>query len=147
MPDISTLWSPGAAAGGWAVAGADLAAGTDLETPVLISLFTDRRADADDTVPDPSGDRRGWWGDALFARPLGSRLWLLERAKRTEAVRLAAEGYILEALQWLIDDGIAAAVEASAEWRGAQLLAAVSITQPDGTSTTFNYAWAWGAVS
>ncbi|WP_200894101.1 phage GP46 family protein [Xanthomonas sp. MUS 060] len=47
---------------------------------VLISLFTWRRANADDTLPDPRGFRMGWWGDTypvVANDRIGSRLWLL----------------------------------------------------------------------
>ena len=48
---------------------------------------TDRLASRDDILPDPdSTDRAGWWGDMdaeeLFnGWPIGTKLWLLKRAK------------------------------------------------------------------
>jgi len=89
-----------------------------LTTAVLISLFTDRRAKADDPLPD-GNDRRGWVGDAISpvdGDRIGSRLWLLRREKQTEETRRRAEEYAREALAWLIEDGLAARVEVSAEW-------------------------------
>ena len=59
------------------------ACGDDLITALTVSLFTDRRAADDDELLDGSDDRRGWWGDNAAA-PLGSRLWMLERSKRTQ---------------------------------------------------------------
>jgi phage gp46-like protein len=65
-----------------------------LDTAVILSLFTDRRALDSDDIPKNS-DRRGFWGDAY---PLvendqwGSRLWTLHRAKATnETLRVARE--------------------------------------------------------
>lgn len=146
--DISTFWIPIEARGDWSQSGADLAGGTDLETAVLISLFTDRRADPDDAIPDGTTDPRGWWGDMDEDRPIGSKLWLLERAKATEAVRLQAQDYISDALQWLVDDGVAEAVEVVTQWQGPGFLAAgVVVVEPDGRQSVFNYQWAWGAVS
>lgn len=148
MPDISTIWQPAEARGDWALAGPDFASGQDLATAVLISIFTDRRADPDDVIPDGSGDPRGWWGDAGRARPLGSKLWLLERAKQTEEIRLRAEDYIRDALAWLVEDGIAASVTVIATWeRGALLGVRVLVVEPAGGEQTFNYQWAWKAVS
>ncbi len=46
--------------------------------------------------------------------PLGSRLWLLAREKQLPAVMRKAEAYARQALQWLIDDGIAASVSVTA---------------------------------
>lgn len=148
MPDISTFWAPGEARGDWALAGADLAAHSDLETAVLISLFTDRRAEPDDVIPDGSDDPRGWWGDAGRARPLGSRLWLLERAKRSEDTRLRAVDYITEALAWMVEDGVAEDVQVAAEWQGRGFLGVrIVVVQADGQDVVLTYQWAWEAVA
>lgn len=81
-----------------------------LASPLLIALSADRRAAPDDDVPPlltapssttiPFGAKRGWVGDVLLTegQRLGSKLWLLERAKRSEATRLAAEDYAHEAV-------------------------------------------------
>ena len=129
-----------------------------LETAVIISLFTDRRAATDDVLPDAGqtlspvpADRRGWAGDAFGGERIGSRLWLLDREKQTEEVRRRAEEYGYEALQWLIDDGHVLSVEISAEWapeyqgRG-RLNYHVRITQPGGAvfSTTANAGAVYG---
>lgn len=148
MPDIATSWVPQTGYGDWQVAGPDLRGGSDLETAVLISLFTDRLADPDDVIPDGTDDRRGWWGDAGRDRPLGSKLWLLERAKQTEATRLRAADYMQTALDWMIDAGVAAEVVVTAEWlRPGVLGAGIRIVQPDGSAVDFNFQWAWKAVS
>ncbi len=97
-----------------------------LNTAVLISLLTDRRAEPDDRLPTDDGrtsiigaDRRGWAGDALDTDyRIGSRLWLLVREKQTEETRRRAESYCREALQWMIDDGIASAIAIDAQWAG-----------------------------
>src|ERR1700750_875151 len=58
-----------------------------LATAIIVALGTDRLAETDDVLPDPdSTDRRGWWGDYQAQEiwdgwPIGSRLWLLQRAK------------------------------------------------------------------
>lgn len=59
--------------------------------------------------------QRGWWADADSVRPtnthrMGSKLWLLSRAKLNLATRRRAATYAREALQWLIDRGIASTV-------------------------------------
>lgn len=92
--------------------GPDLAADEGLRTAVLVSLFTDRRAEADDELPDGSTDRRGSWDDP----ERGSRLWLLGREKQTQRTLERAREYAEEALAWLVEDGIARAVTVSAEW-------------------------------
>ena len=121
--------------------GPDLGAEHGLRTAVLISLFTDRRAEADDVIPDGTTNRRGWWADPA----LGSRLWLLGREKQTAEVLNRARDYAEEALQWLIDEGIAQEVAVTCTWgeQHTRLLAIrVVITGlPGGTySDTFNYS-------
>lgn len=114
MSDIRTVWRD--FGGDWQLSGPALGADDGLETAVVLSLFTDRLA-ADGEAP--TADRRGWWGDAyaeVAGDRIGSRLWLLMRAKQTAQVLAQAELYCREALQWLIDDGVASAVDVAAEW-------------------------------
>jgi phage gp46-like protein len=91
---------------------------------VVISLFTWRRSNPDDVLP---GDQRmGWWGDSFPPSDndrIGSRLWLLSRAKVTEETRLGAIEYAQEALQWLVDDGIARRITVEAERMGLTTIA------------------------
>ena len=102
----------------------DLHQDNGLGSAVLLSLFCDRRAGEDDLVPDlDNQDRRGWWGDLVSeyadaGDQIGSRLWLLERSKATKENAERAKEYIYEALQWLIDDGIAVRVGAETSIEG-----------------------------
>lgn len=126
------------------VADGDLALDKGLNTAVLISLFTDRRAEEGDDLPDPQGDRRGWWGDGLNGGHdlIGSRLWLLTRRKVTPETRRLYEEYTREALAWLVDDGVAASLDVSAAWVAADRLeVSVAITRPDGRRHKYAYAW------
>lgn len=89
-----------------------------LETAVLISLFTHRRAEPDDILPGGDQDRQGWWGDAyadVVDDKIGSRLWLLRRSKASQDVVNAAKRYAEEALAWMLDDGVASAIVVTAE--------------------------------
>lgn len=130
MSDVRTQWVDGA--GQWLVAGPSLAEDDGLQTAVLLSLFLDRLADAGDAALEPTA-RRGWWGDAypeVEGDHIGSRLWLLAREKQLPQVQARAELYAREALQWLIDDGVASAVDVAAEVPTAGVLGlAVTITR------------------
>lgn len=91
---------------------------------VIISLFTWRRANPDD--PLPGIDRFGWWGDNFADASndrIGSRLWLLSREKMTQTTVTRAQEYAEEALQWLVDDGVAARVVVEAERQGTDRIA------------------------
>lgn len=100
-------------------------------TPLLASIGGDRRAEADDTLPDGTTEgslqagfnaRRGWAGDSLGGgQRAGSRLWLLERAKQDEATRQAAEDYAVQAAGWIgVREG--APVACMAAWAARNVL-------------------------
>ena len=116
MSDIAILFKD--LAGDFELIEGDLALDDDgLTTAVIISLFTDRRAAPDDPLPDDGDDRRGWWADAFPAiegDAIGSKLWLLSREKEVPAVAQRAREYAAEALQWLIDDGLATRIDVDA---------------------------------
>ncbi|GGJ14278.1 phage GP46 family protein [Neoroseomonas lacus] len=151
MTDIALIWNPLLARADVAVAKGDLVADAGLRTAVLISLFSDALARADDEIPDGTDDRRGWWGDmpveGVAADPVGSRLWLLARAKRTEETRRRAEIYARDALAWMLTDGVAAAVDVTASWAGDrddQLHLLVGIDRRSGGRTAreeFSVQW------
>ncbi|GAB0119487.1 phage GP46 family protein [Acidisoma sp. 7E03] len=93
-----------------ALANGDVVLDRTPATPLLISLLTDRRAEPGDVLPvspPPGGPifnaRRGWVGDALDRKGdrIGSRLWLLSRAKQTEDTRLLALSYATQATGWI----------------------------------------------
>lgn len=108
-PDVVTLGPDQLALG--------LQSTNPLVRAVVISLFTWRRAQAGDDVPADS-PLHGWWGDAFAAVPgdqIGSRLWLLGRAKLNSKTPADAESYAREALAWLVTDGLAQRVDVAAQ--------------------------------
>ena len=110
-----------------------------LRSAILVSLFTDREASAEQLVAagmDPT-DRRGWWGDALATTPgdlQGSHLWLLERRKRTPDVLPDAKRYAEDALSWIVSIGLASAVTVVAYFdERTELAFDVDVARPTGT--------------
>lgn len=121
-----------------------------LQTSVIISLFSDRRARRDDALPDSSSDRRGWCGDAwpeVPADQIGSRLWLLGREKEIVETMRRAREYGKECVSWILEDGIAAKIEvtASVPTRGVLRLL-VTISKRDGTNENYQYDALWEAL-
>ena len=150
MSDIATRWDIPGSRGDWAVSvtGDDLESGDDLVTAVLISLFTDRVADPDDVIPDGTDDPRGWCGDAGETHPIGSRLWLLNRAKQTTETLTRARDYIVEALQWMLDDGVVASFDITVAYPRFQMLGAQIVAwRNDGTNVAMNFSWAWQGLN
>ncbi|MFM8333100.1 MAG: phage GP46 family protein, partial [Candidatus Methylumidiphilus sp.] len=112
-----------------------------------VSIFTERRALADDVLPAAGGDRRGWWGDAyadIDADRIGSRLWLLERSRDLPNVLLLAEQYLREAVQWLIDDGVVEQIDCKAERpRPGMMLYTVTVLEPKAPARQFQFSQFW----
>ncbi|WP_233869713.1 phage GP46 family protein [Paraburkholderia adhaesiva] len=141
MPDITTVWNIADMRGDWQMDGPSLRSGDDLQTAVLISLFTDRLALPTDPVPD--GDRRGWWGDDP-RYPIGSRLWLLNRVKGPLDLPQRAQDYAAEALQWLMDDGVVATFDISAVWINPDRLDLTIIAnRVDGSRVAMAFPQVW----
>lgn len=137
MSDITSVWDAEAQRCDYVIANGTFLSGSDVETGVLISLFTDRLAAPDDAIPDAPagqpGDRRGWWADDP-QYPIGSRLWLLRRAKGPLDVAARAEEYAAEALQWMLDDGAVAKFDIQAAWRAPNGLGLLVVAyRSDGT--------------
>ena len=149
MSDIALIWNPDAFGADIAMAGPDLATDDGLKTAIIISLFTDARANADDPLPQAGADRRGWWGDVaplVEGDHIGSRLWLLSREKQLSSVLGRAEEYAKEALAWLLADGVAAEISVTAEVvRDGVLGLGVIIVRPDGPARQ-RYDFVWEAT-
>lgn len=149
--DILIIWDFDTGYGDWNFLDGDIERGLtgfeDLQTAVLVSLFTDRYAGPDFVPPDGTGDLRGWWADTYRGVPLGSRLWTMYRSKKSSSTGplLEAKGYCQEALQWLIDDGIAASVGVQTFWNTPNSLGInITITEPvSSASHAFNFSYAW----
>lgn len=113
--DLALTYNPEIGMLDIAIDGADLLAEDTLASAVMLSLLSDRTAQAHEV--DAGGDRRGWWADAFAdveGDAFGSRLWLLGRNKQLPGVVQQARSYITEALQWMVTDGLVQAMEVTA---------------------------------
>ena len=145
--DIALAYDPVSKTFDLALADGDLTADSSLQTAVLLSLYCDRRARPEDELPDGSDDRRGWWADIYNDRPLGSRLWLLSREKELDSVLSRAQEYATEALQWLLDDGIAQSLGVEAiHLRRGVLQLIVRIQRGDSSVIERRYDYVWGVT-
>lgn len=117
--------------------GADLLADDGLYTPIVLSLFSDARANADDALPDPADPNlRGWFADSYPQAPgdrWGSKLWLLGKAKQLQGSLDDAQDYEAAALQWIQDDGWATAIAVTAtnDQGALSLQAAIAVPAQD----------------
>lgn len=161
MTDLAAAYDSTIMAADLALDGALLKADDGLATAIVISIFTDRRANPDDELPSGGqfgggGDsRRGWFGDALPPKVagepvandrIGSRLWLLAREKQTAETMARAREYIAEAVEWLIEDGVCTRIDVDV-WVERPGVMGFTVTpwRPDGSSVEFTYHTAWEA--
>lgn len=150
--DLQTAFNGQTLTSDWVMAGGLLAEEHGLNTAIALSLFTDRRAEPGDVIPDGTTDRRGWWGDVV--PPVnapddapwrsGSRLWLLSREKQTAETARRAEDYCREALEWLTRLGVADRVEVSATWQDTGVLG-IAITVTKAAQVAGRFGWLWAA--
>lgn len=142
MTDISSFWDVDQLRADWQQGSGDLLSGSDLQTAIIISLFTDLDARPDDNID--GNDRRGWWGNAGTEKSVGSRLWLLRRSKLTSAVALKAEDYCRDALGWLMSDGVVRAIDVTTQIVFPRRLNIfISYEQPGVASEDLRFFWVW----
>ncbi|MFT8417390.1 MAG: phage GP46 family protein [Acetobacter sp.] len=161
--DIALSWNVARAEGKWIVSNGDLLLGSALASAVMVSLFTDRVAPETITTLDGAfgispaagaagsrtNNRRGWWADAWADSPIGSRLWQMERAIKAgrSSVPREVEAICQEALQWLVDDGVAQSVVVAAQWSATNRQAVefrVTVKEPGQVAPqVFLFSWAW----
>lgn len=155
MADIRTLpqVTPEAITADWLLApNGTLDDTEELRTAVVIALLTKGRANADDVLPGFDDDRGGWWGD-LDAEtiwqgwPIGSRLWLLSRAKILAGTPALAEIYVVEALKPLVERRIVSRVEAALERSGTEeITGTVTLYRGPKAAVELRFETLWNAI-
>ena len=144
--DIAIVWNANHGEFALNDVGDDFDTDAGLETAVIISLFTDRRAGENDELPATETDRRGWWGNTLQDADdeIGSKLWLLCREKQLPVVMRRAEEYARESLRWFVRDRVASKVEVIASNpRPGWLLLDIVIHRPTNEKLNFKYDYNW----
>lgn len=123
----------------------DLVAENSLQTALMLSLFTDRRASAEQLERFGGDQPRGWWGDAdarVAGDEFGSLLWLLEREVQSAETLNRAREYAEQAVAWIIEDGIAQEIPVLAEFPRTNMLALqISPVRARGPRERFAFVW------
>jgi phage gp46-like protein len=146
--DIALVWGYGVA--DIAITADDVAKDSGLRTAVILSLFTDRRAEPDDDLPAGDGDRRGWWADEFAPVEgdlMGSRLWLLARSAQRPDLPLRVEEFVREGLEWMIGDRVVNSVDVEVASTPGELGFRVVLSRPTGDPVTFHFDHVWDGES
>jgi len=128
------------------ILGGEIVTDNGLYTAVVLSLFLDKRASPDEVEDD---DLRGWWGNQFNDDDdeYGSFLWLLKREKQKEEVAGLAEDYALDALAWMVEDGIVSNAVVVTEWVERGVLGmVVKLKKPNGDEISFRFNNLWNEV-
>jgi phage gp46-like protein len=150
VSDIALQWDNQIGLGDFVLSSEGLATEDGLRTAIILSLFTNAPAKPGDVLPDgkiAKGGEGGWWANELAdveGDVMGSRLWLLARAKDTKDNIQRAGTYIREALQWMIDDSVLEQIDTVVE-SVERLALQVSAHRPDGSPVKFRFPDAWAA--
>ena len=130
----------------WDITQPGLMEDVGLETAVMLSLFSDRRARPDDVLPS-GDDRRGWWADAYAEEKndfFGSRTWLVDREKQMVSVLRRVEEYAFEGLKWMVEDRVVKSVACLAEViRDGVLGLTVTMTRGENMATKYRFEIFW----
>jgi len=146
MSDVSFLINPKTGIADIKIVDGDIYLGDELQTAVQLSLFTDARALIN---PEPRTESvvsalRGWWADSQNIEPLGSLFWTFKREKQTQNVLNGVNEAFTNALQWLIDDGVASEINVETTWSTTIAMAiSVQIIKPNTADTNFSWEFAW----
>ena len=101
------------------------------DTSILIALFTDKRATAEEMPVTQL--RRGWIGDESNADGFegGSKIWLYEQAKLTRDTLNGLATEAKNALIYFVEDNIAISVLSSADLIAGVPTLTITITRPN----------------
>jgi len=151
MPNIALKWNKTTDFADMSLEGSDLKTGDDLVSAAILSLFTWRRANPDDILPDDYASKQGWWGDTFSSvenDKIGSRLWLYRRKKITAQVIIELIEVCEEALKWFVDDKVALKIDVELKRFGLDGVAGpIRIFKHDGSLEVLQFSDIWRALN
>ena len=126
----------------------DLLTTDSLENVVIISIGTYARERNLDKVANLSPVVGGWWGDALDEKgTLGGYLYEAFPGQLTDGTARQIETLVVDALQWMVNDGVAKSVKCGAEIVDNEVMSIqITIERPDGESVAMLYEIKWKAT-
>lgn len=110
------------------------------ESAILMSILGEKRADAAE-IPSPRY-RRGDWSNELndvVDYEIGSKLWLLDMSRNNQETQNKGSEFIVDGLQWMIDDNLIKDIDVDVVPDSRQLLFNISITKQDNEIETYQF--------
>lgn len=126
----------------------DLGTDDGLGTSILVSLFTDKRAEASEVESGVVDEFGGWWGSLLINNSgFGSRIWFTRRSKLTGRTLDSLGHYAEEALQWILTEKLARKIVVSTQRLNATVaVLRVDLYRPGATAPNrYEFETFWSA--
>ena len=101
------------------------------DTAIIVSLFTDRRADSSEVL-EPHR-RRGWPGEGDGVT--GSTGWVYDQSRVTGTLLAGVSAAYTQALQWMVEKGYATAMRAVASQTAVGVSLLVTAERPNGQTS------------
>lgn len=125
----------------------DLLTTDSLKNTVAISIGTYARERNLGNVANLKPNVGGWFGDALDEKgTLGGYLYEAFPGKLTQETARSVDSLVLEALNWMVEDGVAKSVKCESEIVGDILELKVNIERPEGDGEAFLFELNWSAT-
>lgn len=126
-----------------AVMDGDFEAVNGFDTAILVSLFTDSRAQSFQV--ESAEYRRGWVGNVLtsgIGRSLGSLLWVYQQSRLTQDIINQIQIEAENCLGWLVEDGEAKSVIATVTRENSRgIFILIDIVTTDGVNQKYKVLW------
>lgn len=123
--------------------GRDFVMSENLESSVILSL--DIKALEEDAMNSAVANvdkySAGWWGNSFEETQIGSALWTIKKNVKS-AIDFAKEN-AKKALEWLVNDGVAASVETDARDEDGVCVIDVTVEKPDGKTEEIVFQKKW----
>lgn len=117
--------------------------GNSLYSKICMLLFTDAKCEQYE-LPKHEKSCRGFWCDSLDKINTGSKLWLLERAKKTSNILNDVNSYCYQALEILLLDGLITDLKVNSYFVKNELIIKILINTSQGEEDfTFNFGERW----
>lgn len=130
---------------GWDPMPSGVGSEATLERLVFVSFFSDARIADDQTPPDGTNDRRGWWADSDEDDNTGSTLWYLQG--RAGVTAREYEDAAKAALAWMIADAVCTSVAVVATITGNRVTLVTDLTLVSGDVRRVAYPDLWSTIN
>ncbi len=113
--------------------------GDSLESKIGMLLFTDARCE-DYELPVYEQSKKGFWANAFDNKNIGSKLWLLKRAKKTNNILNDVNAYCNQALEPLVTEKIVSKIEINTHFENKAIVIIINVYTLQGKKESINFS-------